>query len=124
MKCLLVDRSATMRRILTNALKGIGLSDVTEAARSADAVAQSGQRFDLIIADWGTQEPSGPDLVATLRGNAGTASTPILMVTTGSVNPAILCAAGNGITGYIVKPFTPQALRQKIHEVMANTKAA
>jgi two-component system chemotaxis response regulator CheY len=59
----------------------------------------------------------GLDLVKSLRGNPKTAKTPILMVTTRSVKEDILQALEAGVNSYILKPFTPQVLKEKLDQV-------
>ena len=67
----------------------------------------------------GCQPEPRVDLVTELRNRPETAATPILMVTTRSVKEDILQAVNAGVNSYIVKPFTPQVLKEKIDEVMA-----
>jgi two-component system chemotaxis response regulator CheY len=62
--------------------------------------------------------------VKNLRGKPETASTPILMVTTRSVREDILSAVQAGVNNYIVKPFTPQTLKEKIDAMLATAAAA
>ncbi len=120
MKCLCVDDSATMRRILVNALKTVGFSDVIEAGDGREALAKCDQSVGLVITDWNMPNMGGLDLVKALRANAATAKLPILMVTTRSVKDDIVQAAEAGVNSYILKPFTPEVLKAKIDEVCAS----
>jgi two-component system chemotaxis response regulator CheY len=117
MKCLCVDDSATMRRIVVNALKTIGVSEVVEAADGQDALAKCDDSIGLVITDWNMPVMGGLDLVKALRGNPSTAKLPILMVTTRSVKDDILQAIQAGASSYILKPFTAQVLKEKIDEI-------
>jgi two-component system chemotaxis response regulator CheY len=119
MKCLVVDDSATLRRIVANALKSIGIPDVVEATDGNDALQKCGASVDLVITDWNMPVMGGLDLVRALRAAPATARTPVLMVTTRSVEGDILQAIEAGVSGYILKPFTPQVLKQKIDQIMA-----
>jgi two-component system chemotaxis response regulator CheY len=116
---MVVDDSATMRRIVANALKSIGHSEVVEAGDGHDALSKCDPSIDLVITDWNMPVMGGLDLVKGLRANAATAKTPILMVTTRSVQEDILQAVEAGVNGYILKPFTPQVLKEKISQIMA-----
>lgn len=118
MKCLVVDDSATMRRIVSNALRSIGHTDLVEAEDGNEALEHADSSVDLVITDWNMPNMGGLELVQELRKRADTASTPILMVTTRSVKEDILQAAQAGVNSYIVKPFTPQTLKEKIDEVV------
>jgi len=57
---------------------------------------------------------SGLEFVKSLRGRPDGKSVPVLMVTTRSVKEDILQAAQAGVNNYVVKPFTPQVLKEKI----------
>ncbi|HVO34707.1 MAG TPA: response regulator [Gemmatimonadales bacterium] len=124
MKCLVVDDSATMRRIVINALKSIGIAETSEAANGAEALQACDPSVGLVITDWNMPVMGGLELVRQLRGRPETAATPILMVTTRSVRDDILQAVQAGISSYIVKPFTPQVLKEKIDQVLTGAAPA
>jgi two-component system chemotaxis response regulator CheY len=124
MKCLVVDDSPTMRRIVVNALKAIGYAETVEAGDGVEALARCDASVGLIITDWNMPNMGGLDLVKNLRGKPETATTPILMVTTRSVREDILTAVQAGVNNYIVKPFTPATLKEKIDAMLASTAAA
>jgi len=119
-KILAIDDSPTMRRIIINTLHRAGFEDVTEATDGLDALAKMKvDDFDFIITDWNMPEMDGLALVSTLRGMDRYKSLPILMVTTRSVKEDIVEALRVGVNNYIVKPFTPDTLKQKIEQVLA-----
>ena len=119
MKCLVVDDSATMRRIVVNALKSIGYDNVVEAGDGSDALQKCDGSIELIITDWNMPVMGGLDFVKALRANPAHAKTPILMVTTRSVKEDILQAVEAGVSSYILKPFTPQVLTEKIDQILS-----
>lgn len=121
MKCLVVDDSATMRRIVVNALKSIGYDNVVEAADGSDALQKCDASIELVITDWNMPVMGGLELVKGLRTNPAHARTPVLMVTTRSVKEDILQAVEAGVSSYILKPFTPQVLKEKIDHVLSVT---
>jgi len=121
LKILAVDDSPTMRRIITNTLKRAGYSDITEATDGKDALAKMKvSSFNFIITDWNMPEMDGMEFVTTLRKAPEFKSIPVLMVTTRSVQDDIVEAIKAGISSYIVKPFTPDTLKDKINEILAN----
>ncbi len=124
MKCLAVDDSATMRRIVVNALKSIGHLEVIEASDGSDALAKCDGSIDLIITDWNMPVMGGLELVKQVRANPATAKIPVMMVTTRSVKEDIMQAVEAGVSGYILKPFTPQVLKEKIDQIMAAASGA
>ena len=119
MKCLVVDDSATMRRIVINALKTIGYPDAVEAADGKEALAKCDDSIQIVITDWNMPVMGGLDLVKNLRSDPRTAKIPILMVTTRSLKEDILQALDAGINSYILKPFTPEVLKEKLDQVSA-----
>jgi two-component system chemotaxis response regulator CheY len=119
MKCLVVDDSATMRRIVVNALKSIGYDNVVEAGDGSDALQKCDATIDLVITDWNMPVMGGLEFVKNLRATPQHTRTPILMVTTRSVKEDILQAVEAGVSSYILKPFTPQVLKEKIDQILS-----
>ncbi len=124
MKILVVDDSATMRRILVNSLQRIGYSECVEASDGREAVDKFDSSIQFVITDWNMPNMSGLDLAKALRAHADGKSVPILMVTTRSVKEDIIAAIQAGVNNYIVKPFTPQVLKEKIDAVLSGAAAA
>ena len=118
MKFLVVDDSATMRRIVVNSLKRIGFSDCVEAVDGADALERFEPSVDFVITDWNMPNMGGLEFVRALRARPEGQKVPILMVTTRSVREDIVSAAQAGVNNYVVKPFTPQVLKDKIDKVL------
>jgi two-component system chemotaxis response regulator CheY len=121
MKILAVDDSPTMRRIITNTLKRAGYSDVTEATDGKDALAKMKvNQYDFIITDWNMPEMDGMEFITAIRKISDFKNIPVLMITTRSVQDDIVEAIKAGVNSYIVKPFTPEILKEKINEILAN----
>jgi two-component system chemotaxis response regulator CheY len=123
LKFLIVDDSLTMRRIVTNSLKNLGYNNFVEAADGKEALEKlaSDSAINFVITDWNMPVLSGLELVKAIRADAKTASMPILMVTTRGVKEDILQALQARVNNYVVKPFTPQVLNDKIQQVLATT---
>jgi two-component system chemotaxis response regulator CheY len=62
---------------------------------------------------------SGADLTKALRARSDTGHVPILMATSRSTREDILNAIELGVSNYIVKPFTPQVLKEKIDALLS-----
>jgi two-component system, chemotaxis family, chemotaxis protein CheY len=118
MRFLVVDDSATMRRIVVNSLNRIGFEDTIEAGDGEEALQLFGPEIGCVITDWNMPKMTGIDFVRALRTHADGASVPILMVTTRSVREDILAAIEAGVNNYIVKPFTPAVLKEKLDAVL------
>jgi len=118
-KFLVVDDSLTMRRIVVNALKTQGFDDVIEACDGKDAVAKilsEGAQF--VITDWNMPEMNGLELAKWLRSSPQYENIPVLMITTRGNKDDVIEAMKARVNNYIVKPFTPQGLKEKIEQVL------
>lgn len=124
MKFLIVDDSATMRRIVANSLQRIGFQEFEEAGNGVEALAAFNDSVDFVITDWNMPNMGGLDFVKALREKPEGKSVPVLMVTTRSVKEDILQAAQAGVNNYVVKPFTPQVLKEKIDQVLGVAEGA
>lgn len=124
MKFLVVDDSPTMRRIVINALKTFGIDDIVEAEDGQDALSKlQTHKIDFVITDWNMPNMSGLDLTKTIRASDQWKNLPILMVTTRGLKEDIIQALQAKVNNYIVKPFTPQVLKEKIVAILkANEK--
>ena len=119
LKILAVDDSPTMRRIIINTLKRAGYEDVVEASDGKDALAKMKvENVNFIITDWNMPEMDGLTFVTTLRADSAFKNIPVLMVTTRSVKDDIIEAMKAGVNNYIVKPFTPDTLKEKIEQTL------
>lgn len=117
MKILVVDDSATMRRIVINSLATFGYKEVVEAENGSAALKKMAQGgIELIITDWNMPEMDGYEFVVAVR--AQFAHIPILMVTTNAAKDDIIKAVQAGVDNYVVKPFTPDTLKEKIASIL------
>ena len=124
MKILIVDDSAMMRRILTNALASIGHKDLVEADGAEAALERLGENsIDLIITDWNMPGMQGIDLLRAVRADPQMKAMPVLLVTAEARRDQIVLAAEAGVNGYIVKPFTAQTLKEKIEKIFERIAA-
>lgn len=117
---LVVDDFATMRRIIIACLKEAGYANVVEAEDSkkgylvAENLADS---ITMIVSDWNMPNMDGLDMLRALKANPKTAHIPVLMVTAEAKKENIIAAAQAGASSYIVKPFTPETLADKIKKI-------
>ena len=118
MKILIVDDFATMRRIMKNILKQIGFSNILEADDGTTALEQLGKSsVDLIISDWNMPKMTGLDLLKEVRNTDGLKDVPFLMVTAEAQKQNVIDAVQAGVTNYVVKPFTAEAISEKLEKI-------
>lgn len=119
MKFLVVDDSPTMRRIVINALKQFGWTEVVEAGDGIEAVEHlKVDTFDFVVTDWNMPIMTGLELTKHIRTNDNLKHLPILMVTTRGQKSDIIAALQARVNNYVVKPFTPQVLKEKIDAIL------
>lgn len=120
MKFLVVDDSPTMRRIVCNALIEIGYTDHTEAEDGLKAMEKlTSEPIDFVITDWNMPNMNGLDLTRGIRQHETLGQMPILMVTTRGLKEDVLAAMQAKVNNYVIKPFTPDILRDKIDMILA-----
>ncbi len=118
MKILVVDDFSTMRRIVKNILKQIGFENMDEAEDGAEAFnkLQTGN-FDFLITDWNMPNVTGLDLLKKVRSDPKLKGLPVLMVTAEAEKEQVITAVKAGVNNYVVKPFTADALKEKIEKI-------
>lgn len=118
-KVLIVDDFATMRRILKNILKQLGFKNLVEAddGTSAWEILQ-GQSIDLIISDWNMPKMTGLELLKKVRASDNHKRTPFLMVTAEAQKQNVIEAVQAGVSNYVVKPFTAEAISDKLVKIL------
>ncbi|MCH8326957.1 MAG: response regulator [Candidatus Marinimicrobia bacterium] len=115
---LFVEDSPTMRRIIANSLKKIGFSEIIEAEDGVDALEKiDGRLVDLVVTDWNMPEMNGAELVEVLRSRPEFDNIPIVMITTRGMKDDVITAMKLGVNAYVIKPFTPDILQQKLDAV-------
>jgi two-component system chemotaxis response regulator CheY len=124
MKIITIDDSSTMRRIIKNTLERIGyggnILEAEDGKQALDILSQN--KVDLIITDWNMPNMDGLTFVKKIRSMREWDDVPIIMVTTEAAKEDIIEALKAGVNHYVVKPFTPQTLKEKIEVVMGLKK--
>ena len=125
LKVLVVDDMSTMRRIIKNVLKQIGFSDLVEAENGQDALAKlKAGDIGFIVSDWNMPVMQGIDFLRAVRADAELKHLPFLMVTAEGQKENIIEAVQAGVSNYVVKPFTAEALQAKLEKIFANVQPA
>ena len=122
MKVLLIDDSRTMRAIQRKILQGLGYEEIAEANDGVEGLSQVvAEKPELILVDWNMPNMDGLTFVLKLRETRK--DIPIIMVTTEAERSRVIEAIRAGVNNYVVKPFTPQMLTEKIQQTLQTVGA-
>src|SRR3954447_18870581 len=115
MRALVIDDSRAMRRIVEGILSGLGY-EVRQAGdgRQALDVLDEGWVPDLATVDWNMPVMDGLQFVSAVRSNPAWRALTIMMVTSESGQTQIVKALAAGAHEYLIKPFTADAIRDKL----------
>jgi two-component system, chemotaxis family, chemotaxis protein CheY len=118
MKILVVDDFQTMRRIIRGVLKELGFANIVEADNGVRALeVLKGAKIDFIVSDWNMPEMTGIELLKAVRASEEWKDLPFLMVTAEGKSEQVLDAVKNRVNNYVIKPFTPAILQEKILKI-------
>jgi len=114
-RLLVVDDSASMRRVIHHVLSRLGFTQVDEAGDGVEALARlQASTYDLVISDWYMPFMSGLELLRRMRATPALAGLPMLIVTGYVTKDHILEAADAGANGFVVKPFVGASLEEQV----------
>lgn len=120
---LVVDDSFNIRRLIVDNLEKLGFSKIKAAEDANQAfdiltdAKKNNESFDIILSDLNMPGPSGLDFLKRVRGMEEFKTLPFILITTESEKGAVIEAAVNGVSAYIVKPFHLKVLSQRLREV-------
>ncbi len=117
---LIADDEEDARTIICMRLAKHPHLRIVEATNGREALALAREQHpDLIVLDWTMPGMSGIEVVRALRDSPALATTPVIM-TTGRDDPSELSEArALGVAAYVIKPFDPAELMEKIQEVLS-----
>ena len=115
MKALIIDDSRAMRSILRRIVAGLGF-ETFEAGDGQQALDQlnGGLLPELCLIDWNMPVMDGYTFITSVRENPAWRNITLMMVTTESEQSQIVKALAAGAHEYVIKPFTPDAIEEKL----------
>jgi two-component system chemotaxis response regulator CheY len=115
MRALIVDDSRFIRQYMRQLLEGMGLS--CEQAVDGDEALEKlrgALPFDFMLLDVNMPGMSGLECVKTVRKAGLQPAMKVMMVTTEADHSYIRQALEYGADEFLMKPFTPESLREKL----------
>ncbi len=113
---LTVDDSRAVRTIVAKQVRELGF-EVGEAEDGVQGLTRLLEaKFDLVLLDVTMPNMDGPTMLQNMRERGD--KTPVIMLTSESKRSVVAGALKQGITDYILKPFKPEELRNKICSVL------
>ena len=120
MKTILVADDQPIMRLVVRTMLGTNLDyQVREAVNGAEALALAREhRPDLVLLDVEMPEMSGPEVCTVLKGSPETRDIPVLMMSATEAADVQGYGLMAGSDGFFKKPFTPEALRTRMKELL------
>jgi two-component system chemotaxis response regulator CheY len=114
-QALVVDDSRAMRLILGRMLRELGL-EVAEATNGREALVHIAAGLDplVMLVDWNMPEMTGIEFVEAVRRPPYSSTARLVMVTTETELPQVVRALAAGADEYVMKPFTKEAIFEKL----------
>lgn len=115
MRAIVIDDSRTMRIILKKMLMEAGF-EVLEAGHGKEALERLKEAgpMDLALVDWNMPEMNGYEFVCAVRQNPVYKDLRLMMVTTETESGQVSKALEAGANEYMMKPFTKEAIFEKL----------
>ncbi|MBI3229521.1 MAG: response regulator [Burkholderiales bacterium] len=118
---LIVDDSASLRRVVDIALSGAGY-EVIQASDGKDALAKlaklDGRKVHLIVSDVNMPNMNGIEFVTAVKKDAAYKFTPVIMLTTEGQDEVKDQGRAAGAKAWIVKPFNPTQLLNAVQKLI------
>ncbi|MGA7617377.1 MAG: response regulator [Thermoanaerobaculia bacterium] len=122
MKILVVEDSPSMRAYLTTMIEGESEEfelEIVEASSGFEALKTlPHHKFDAILTDINMPDINGLELVSFLKNHPVYRSIPIMVISTESSDEDRKRAAALGAEQYLVKPFAPEELQEKLRKLL------
>ncbi|MGI4808369.1 MAG: response regulator [Janthinobacterium lividum] len=121
LKTLIVDDQQTIRSLLREGLRQIGITDLLEAVDGEDALKKmlaDPTPPKLIISDYNMPNIDGLNLLRAVRKHPPFKDIVFIMLTGQADRELVLKAKENGVNNYLIKPFSVESLKSKIEAVV------
>jgi two-component system chemotaxis response regulator CheY len=117
MKCLIVDDSGTVRKIIKRIIEELKFtcSEAEDGAKAVEACKVS--MPDLIMLDWNMPNMNGLEFLTVLRKMDGGTTPKVIFCTTENSMDFIQKGITAGADEYIMKPFDKDVIKSKLEQI-------
>ena len=118
-KVLVVDDSATMRRMIMASLASVPGIQFEQAVSGLEAIERMTlSRMDLVLLDLNMPDVHGLEVLKFVRSQPSIADVPIIVLTTRGDDDSRAAAMLHGASLYLTKPFEPRALIPEVQRLL------
>jgi two-component system chemotaxis response regulator CheY len=115
---MIVDDSASLRQVVSIALKGAGY-EVVEACDGRDALSKlDGRKLHLIISDLNMPNMDGISFVKAAKEMPSYKFTPVIMLTSEAGEDKKAAGQAAGAKAWVVKPFQPPQMLSAVSKLV------
>jgi two-component system chemotaxis response regulator CheY len=123
-KILIVDDSATIRKMVRASLRPLETAEFVEAANGLEAIEQIAVGpVALMILDLNMPDMHGVDVLKFIRSHQASRDVPVVVLTTRGDDSSRETAMAAGATYYLTKPFVPQVLLSTARDLLGDREA-
>jgi two-component system chemotaxis response regulator CheY len=116
---LVVDDEPVMLDLIAAIIARIGFTQVDRATDGVAALRMMRKTgYGLVISDLNMRPMSGLQLLRAIRRDAELGRPPFILTTASMQTENAVAAKQLGVSNYLLKPFTPAVLREKIDAVL------
>ncbi len=116
---LIVEDAISMRHTIKASLRAQGFTCLIEAGDGQQALnLMKSKKIHLVICDWMMPIMSGPELFKELQSDNKYKNIPFVLLTGNDQKDSVTEALKIGIKHYVVKPFNPQKLSDKVFDLL------
>lgn len=116
---LVVEDAPDIRLVISFVLEKAGFKVYEESDGEAGLAVAAEVRPDIVLLDWMLPAMSGIEVCRALRDNVDLASVAVILLTARAQESDVEAGFAAGADDYIVKPFSPRELLERVQKVLA-----
>jgi CheY-like chemotaxis protein len=116
---LVVDNFEPMREVTASQLRSMGASTIITACNGAEALSMlKNRKVDIVLSDWNLPLMTGLELLKAVRSDEKLSHLPFIMITAEANRHSITEVIANGVSDFLVKPYTSDRLGTRVEKAL------